>query len=312
MTSWDSPTPTSEKQQILIEVNSPTQEELASKRLRVAPSSAACARLKRSLFVLHGTPPHDEPLEHDITYSVQNRRNLGPLTISYRSEEGDRAIVDGWWQDRVANAIWARLRALLPQSSAEELQELPRPSVVFEEDADTSMEVRYCIDLVFEPRSIEAFKAARDGLEVIQVDEEPLPPIIYRQLTWTNTLSGQIFPIDILKIPISQACLTQFYTSLQDLTAPIGSLLGAGLIQVEGWRTSSNFPSSNIIRAYVKLSPASMEVDLMTMVCRLPTHMMWQGVVYTLQYAGRELHGGQKVSVKYPGERLAGEGSGWE
>lgn len=295
-------TPTSDETQDFAAASN--VQQLDSQTLQVTPRPEVATRFRRTILTLHGNLPRDEPLEPDVMYQAKDLRSMEPLSIRYRAQEDDIPVGDGRWQDGVAAAIWARLQALSPHLAADST----RPAVVFDEDADEVQYAAPCIIILFEDPI--GFAAARDGLKVIKVDHQTDEPITYEQDNWANTLGGSILPVDILRFPIDQAVLPDFFTALQDLAAPLGDVLGAGLICVQSGAPHEAPSSAHIIRFYVHLFPLTMMITQQSFIQRLRTSFMWQGVGYTMMFPGKKGGEPSRSSAHYPLETPAGVAAG--
>lgn len=264
-------------------------EQIEQKKLRIKASGQEGGRLKRSLLILHGQPPRDDPLVLDITSFGEDRRHIQPLTIRYLAKDTETACSRGDWQDRVTAAIWTRLQVISPDVIA-------RPAIIFDEDQESFAPI---LELTFD--SVEQWAAAWEKLETIEVDHNTKHPLTYEQDVWANTLPANIFPVDILRLPVEEGRRSEFFAALQDLASPIGCVLGTGLIQAAA-PGSDNTPSpSGIIRFYIKLSTASMKVDFDDMIAGFPTKFCWQGEAFKMVYAGYEYQEAE-MSVDYPEE----------
>lgn len=291
-------TPTAEKKAMTADAQKPQQqqrdiagkkilEQIEQKKLRIKAAGQDGGRLKRSLLVLHGQPPRDDPLVLDITSFGQDRRHIQPLTIRYLAKDTETACSRGDWQDRVMEAIWTRLQVISPDTTA-------LPAIIFDEDQETLAPI---LELTFD--SVEQWGAAVEKLQTIEVDHNTKHPLTYEQDVWTNTLPANIFPVDILRLPLEEARRSEFFAALQDLASPVGCVLGAGLIQAA--TLGSDDTSCGIIRFYIKLSAASMKAPFDKLICALPTKFCWQGEAFKMVYAGYEYQE-DEMSVDYPEE----------
>lgn len=244
---------------------------------------------------LHGFCPRDEPLEHEVTFSCKDRRSLGPLSLRYRAPKGVQLITNYFRQDSVIDALWSNLKKLMPDQPPHNV----RPSVLFEENKDeVKGDTLACITLVC--ASVESFMLIRDNLHEIRVEDDAKHIGIYAQHIWSNTLAGDIFPIDILRLPLGVACLNEFFSALDHMASPVGSLLGVGVVGIDSWRGDDCTTTAGITRAYVQLYPSSMQLHFEDLIDRLPTRLQWEGVLYSIFYPGRDLHKVQKSSLDYP------------
>lgn len=296
-TSSRSLTPTAEKRH----GDEETKEAKESSALQVVYSTQPAERIERKLKVLHGNPPRDEPLEHDVTYSNQDRRSLGPLSIQYHSVEAHDWTTDCTRQDQIVRAVWSHLRDLLPSSSAADTL----PAVVFDwlplPDGEDMARMHAMIVLSFS--SVEAFVVVREKLREIQLDDGSNSPITMVQDLWTNTLPGEVLPCDLLRFPVEDATIEEFFATLQHWCEPLGQVLGVGAVMLRA--SPSSDVSANVIRFYVKINSAYMKLGFLALVEDLATHLRWKGQLYNVCWSGRDLRKTIAYSADYPEELAA-------
>lgn len=281
-----SETPTPERQE--------SNVDAASKVLQVPKGPAPQeARLRRTLKPIHGLRPHDEPLEHDATLSILDRRTVASLSIRYRCVKDKGYVTDCALQDQTIRSVWTRLRQIL----AEEFKQKHLPSVVFEVQQDADGRYFPCIDIALP--NVKAFLAVRSKLDKIEVQGEGKEAFTFAQHNWQNTLPPDVLPFDILRFPLAEASLDVFFASMKHMAFPVGTALGAGLVCVSE-APSEEASSANIIRVYLKLSQDAMRLKTMELVDRLPSKFEWKGVAYTCHLAGQKLRHWPKVSASYP------------
>lgn len=282
-----SETPTPERQG--------SSADAASKVLQVPKGPAPQeARLRRTLKPIHGLRPHDEPLEHDATLSVLDRRTVASLSIRYRCVKDKGYVTDCALQDQTIRSVWARLRQLLP----EEFKQKHLPSVVFEVQQDADGRYFPCIDIALP--NVKAFLTVRSKLDKIEVQGEGKEAFTFAQHSWQNTLPPDVLPFDILRFPLAEASLDVFFASVKHMAFAVGTALGAGLVCVSEGGSSEEASSANIIRVYIKLSQDTMRLKAMELVDRLPSKFEWKGVAYTCHFAGQRLRHWSKISASYP------------
>lgn len=237
--------------------------------------------LQRIILPLRGQCPQDLPLDPKLTRGIMDRRMLYSYTVRFRSTDSPSPITTNK-QDQVIVAVWSRLKNLAPSHWEEDA----RPGVVFNSEHKYE-KGKQCsvIDVVC--TAVELFEVVRDTLKriVIDIDGQRL---FFNQQCWSGSLPGNIFPVDILRLPLDIASSESFYTCLEELVKlKMGKLLGLGLVKFVGAEQDS---SSYIARAYVLLNPHIMKLDLADMVSNFPLRLRWEGIEHSLMYEGRSLH----------------------
>ncbi|PWN24744.1 hypothetical protein BDZ90DRAFT_234694, partial [Jaminaea rosea] len=255
-------------------------------------------KLERTLISLHGNCPRDEPLEQDAATSDVDRRMLGPLTLRYRSTKGNDLIIDAKAQNQITEAIWMRLKQLMPSHSPQSI----RPAIAFDEDC-TSKDgnILPCINIVCS--TVESFVVTRNGITKIEHQEDSQQADVYELHCWSNTLPGDIFPIDFPRLPLDDSCLTEFQQALDDAVSDIGVTIGVGRVQFKPWQTDDTTTSANVIRAYIRLSAGGMKLNFTDLVESVPSFFRWKGVEFSMLHPGRTLRQRHSASVEYPEER---------
>lgn len=270
------------------QVDSKTRAKIEGRVLRINTSSQEGGRLERKLLTLHGQPPQDEPLQHDFTYFGRDRRTLPGLTITYKVKAGT-ATNGGDWQDSLTQVIWRRLQILSPESA----DSFVRPAIVF----DAAVAGPPTFYIVF--KTVASWVAARKVLHIIEVENNAKQSLTYEIGIYTNSLAYNILPVDILLLPEAEARRSEFFAALQDMVSPIGSMLGVGLVQVAASESDADPSSSEVIRFYIKLTPASMMADFSSVIAALPTSFRWDGATFKMAFPGYEKLP-VNVSANYP------------
>lgn len=194
-------------------------------------------------------------------------------------------------QDQIISAVLSRVKEVVP----DEVGRTARPGVIFDADDDEkpASRKRACLDLLC--GTAEVFMAVRACLATIEVEPVKGERVVYSQHRWSNSLPGCLFPIDILRLPQVSAFKSELFKALEDMVYRVGKVLGVGNVML-----ADETGLTGITRAYVKLSPAAMKLNLGEMVAQLPTRLFFEGSGYTLRYTGCSLNEKRIDSKTYP------------
>ncbi|PWN24743.1 hypothetical protein BDZ90DRAFT_262961 [Jaminaea rosea] len=264
----------------------------SDKRARIFVPSGLEAPFARKVVPFACQCPLDEPARESYTRTQVDRRLLGPLTLRFKATMNLEPIGDTALHDHIRRGLWRQIQPLLNKVNPS----LVLPSITFDKATGGSSAGWETIDLVFD--SPAAFLAIAPYLVSIQL--EGGDPRIWSLWTWTNSLSGDDFIIDCIKLPVSANNGEAVMQSFDTVVASIGKVIGVGKLVMRTTEFKLADESEGIARVYVKLTQASRTTPLSSLVLHLPTHFNWQGVDYNLYYTGRELQTIPTYSAKFP------------
>lgn len=271
-------------------------QTLQSRQLRVPPAGDE-GESHFDFYVAHlyGTLPKDTPFWRNMTVLCEDRRGAGPMTVRYASKGKGRLLRDADSQDSARDAIWSKVREIVPNGSAQDVL----PTVVFSETSKGQF-----VDLVFKDCA-----AGADALHAFhqQVDELKISTQKEGETTWhtleyvcvSNSLDGAILPFEIHGLPIDHIDAKSLFDGVTSMASPIGTVLGIGKVVMtsQQWDLVGQF--SGVVRAYCKLSTKSMRLPWRTLAQSLPTRFKWDGVTYALTHPGEDRHRHDVVSIDY-------------
>lgn len=258
----------------------PESDAAGENKTLIVTESLRHTSLRRTFGPCYGTCPQDVPLELGTTYTTIDRRMLSPWTVRYRANVVGH-LNSMRLQDQIISAVLSRVKEVVP----DEVGRTARPGVIFDADDDEkpTSRKRACLDLLC--GTAEVFMAVRACLTTIEVEPVKGERVVYSQHRWSNSLPGYLFPIDILRLPQGSALKYEFFTALKSMVSRVGEALGVGHVMLADERGLTG-----ITRAYVKLSPDAMRLNLSEMVALLPTRLIYDGSGYTLRYTGCSLN----------------------
>lgn len=137
-------------------------------------------------------------------------------------------------------------------------------------------------------------------MRCIKVEAQEEEPRILPCTARSNTLPADVVPIDILRLLLATLDSKQVINSLNAMLAAVGSITGLAKLEVTTTTDGRSSPDTQITRAYLKLSPASMALDFVSLLERIPTHFRYKGFAYTLCFSGRGLKTRAQHSVDFP------------
>ncbi|PWN24742.1 hypothetical protein BDZ90DRAFT_282071 [Jaminaea rosea] len=256
--------------------------------------------MSRVLLPFAGVCPPDLPLRTSSTMARYDRRLLGPLTLRFKAQGRSPTAWQSSAQDQIRRTIWTEVQRLATVAK----KQCELPAIVFDEAPESFGEGKGCIDLVF--RSPKALDLMRYRLHCFTLADTTGTRLQYRSAGWTGTLPGSVFIFDCLKLPVTPADSEAVLDSFKTMASDIGTMLGLGHVELKGSEFELTDKSTGTVRGYIKLHPKSLSMPFSTFISYLPTHFLWHGAPYTLQYSGRDLHKEAAFSQSYP---LGGDAS---
>lgn len=269
--------------------------------LRIILGTRLPPALQRKVIPALGACPQDTPLWPFPTASDYDRRNLPPLTLRFQAtSEQDFAGLLGR-QDVIRQQIWRDIGEHMSQHGYEE----DLPAILFDHDPLDPGKAHGVIDIIFQSPGV--FTSVRSYLRCIKIEEQGEEPRVLPCTAWSNTLPPSVVSIDILRLSLATLDAKQVLNSLNVMLAPVGSITGLAKFEVTTTTDGRSSPDTQITRAYLKLTPASMALDFASLLERIPTHFRFKGFAYTLCFAGRSLKTAVQHSIDFPSEGGEGE-----
>lgn len=271
---------------------------LPGRTLRIDLTDGRLDGLDRTVVPASGVCPLDYPCWLGYTGSDVDRRLFKPHSLRYACAKEARPLRKH--QDSITQHIWTEVRRLL------EAQGLPikLPSVVF--DYEPLGEHSATLDLVFDSVSTEVVIHIGPRLKHIKVEKGGRDRYTFTFLAWSNSIAGDIFPVDCYRLPLDASNSKAIMQSLDHAVGKIGTVIGLGRIQIANDVEGLVNPDEEITRAYIKLARASMKLPFSVLVAPLPSHFVWKGVPYRLRFAGSQRREGVLFSADYPLEEEQG------
>lgn len=274
--------------------------------LQVTYRSGHPQRPRRSVIPVEGVWPEDAPLRSDATRASHDVRLMLPLTIRYLRASSEVGLPYWAREGDIQRAIWQEVRRELQQMQR---VEEPMPSIIFDSDHLDARKQGGCIDVVFS--SAEVFERMRLRIRTINLEKPGKKPCAFKIGCASNTLPGNIFPFDVLRLPISSIDTEVLLNSLNHMVRDVGSAIGFGYYKVTDGIDEPPHERHDVIRAYIKLNSSSVTMPFAALASFLPSHFVWEGVPHTTVFAGRQLLKVAHHSADYPVE-MADKGSDTE
>lgn len=225
--------------------------------------------------------------------SCTDRRLLQPLTLRFQS-------CQNYWSEDVQNrryhirqAIWDAVAEIMQQKSLKGSM----PAILFDDDPLDPSKAHGSLDVIFTESGLWAAMHAR--LKKIHVDLDGSSACEFSLVSCSNKLAGNIWTLDLLRLPLTSANSEAILQSLNEMMAGIGTVTGLATVTHQGSDKSFTY-APDCHRAYLKLHEASMTISFHILIEKLPTHFVWEGVPLPMYYTGRILHKTPLHSASFP------------
>lgn len=235
------------------------------------PSKLAAGKILR---IASPRPPNDKLLTQGTWTTM-----LDPLTIRFRAAAGDPPINDLEKQEEVANAIWARIKNLLPKSRWRFTGFVF--GVIFDQGHDSIPSV----DLVCATE--ESCKAIRNELSAIVVSNGSQKASIYTQHASRDTIPQYLVPIDVCGAKVKTSELDSFIEALDGTISRMGSLVGP--LRTMLTKVNGEGPLENVVRAFVNLSDTAARLNLYQLLDGGKIRLEWKGKDLRIMHLCRHL-----------------------
>lgn len=283
----------------------PTEPAISNGVLQVTYAVGPSLQPKRSVVVMEGSCPKDQPLKQQQTHACMDRRLLLPLSIRFVPAR-NAGKKPGWaCEGEIQRAVWHVVR----REMDEEGWKGSMPSIIFDQDPLDPSKRDGCMDLVFSSGGIWLRMRAR--LSTIQLHNRAKSLGAWRYTAGPTkkkkSLDGSILPFDVLRLPVDSIDTKELLRSFNRMAmdAGVGTVIGFGSYKVTDGVDEPSHLRSDILRGYIKLDQLSMTLPFATLARSLPTHFVWQGLPYVMYFPGRDFHHEPKHSANYPDELKA-------
>lgn len=255
--------------------------------------------LRSSVTVVGGRCPYDLPYWFNQMDSW-DRRYMPPYTMRFSASASTSDVDLEGAQDEIRRAVWQATEIQMIERNLPG----PLPSVLVELDPLDPLKVDGCIDVTF--ANEDGLVAMVSCLSEIQIEKASgaicTLPFVY----CSNSLPSNVIPFDLLRVPLTEDNSKAVFKSLDAMVSDVGAVIGLAWIDYDQTSLRKLRPN-DVLRAYLKLAPTSMALPFEVLATKMPTHFKWEGVPYTLQYAGRDFHKTPLHSAHFP---LHGEAEG--
>lgn len=207
-------------------------------------------------------------------------------------------------EGEIQRAIWREVRRELQEN---EREEEPLPSIIFDRDHLDPQKRHGCIDVIYS--SADVWLHMKRYVKTIKLEKAGEESYTLRLLSASNTLPGNIFPFDVLRLPTYSIDTQVLLQSLDHMASAVGSVIGFGYYKVTDGIDEPPHERHDVIRAYIKLSSSGITMPFAALASSLPSHFVWEGVPHTTAFAGRQLLKAARHSADYP-LAASDEGSG--
>lgn len=229
---------------------------------------------------LSGTCPIDQDLWIDHTQIHYDVRGLAPFTMRFRSTKSPSSVVSPESQGEVRRAVWRKIVELLgPKADAKTL-----PAVMFDECATEHGHQAGVIDLVFSDCDTLVEVTGKLETCTLEIKDGDHASSQYLLQGVTNSLGGEIFVVECLRLPITTANAKDVHEAFAAELRNVGTVLGIGKLVTS---TRGRKVDSGTSRIYIKIHEENMALPWRELLQKLPTSIKWQGYPYNLTFAGK-------------------------